>query len=64
MMVLNDGETFTDLGGCKIIEVPDEWDEDTLPTQPRVRMLFADTMMVPLGISITLDPDPRVDQDE
>jgi hypothetical protein len=26
-MVLNDGETFTNLEGCKIIEVPENFDE-------------------------------------
>jgi len=25
VMVLNDGETFTDLNGCKIVEIPDNF---------------------------------------
>jgi len=25
VIVLNDGETFTSLDGCRIIEVPDDW---------------------------------------
>jgi len=29
IMILNDGETFTDLHGCKIAEVPDNFDFDT-----------------------------------
>jgi len=30
MMVLNDGETFTSLAGCRIIAVPNEWEKDYL----------------------------------
>lgn len=30
IMVLNDGETFTDLEGCQIVRVPDEWDIDDI----------------------------------
>lgn len=29
IMILNDGETFTDLTGCTIAEVPDYFDFDT-----------------------------------
>jgi hypothetical protein len=29
-MILSDGETFTDLAGCKIIAVPDNWDTDKI----------------------------------
>lgn len=28
LVVLNDGETFTNIEGCMIVEVPDDWDED------------------------------------
>jgi hypothetical protein len=27
-MVLNDGETFTGVAGCKIVDIPDDWDGD------------------------------------
>lgn len=30
IMVLNDGETFTDLNGCKIVSVPDDFIEDRI----------------------------------
>jgi hypothetical protein len=29
-MILNDGETFTDLQGCMIAEVPDYYDRDEI----------------------------------
>jgi hypothetical protein len=29
-MILNDGETFTDLQGCMIAEVPDYYDRDDI----------------------------------
>jgi|BioPla2DNA2_1021312.scaffolds.fasta_scaffold87801_2 hypothetical protein len=30
VMVLNDGETFSDLAGCMIIDVPDDWSVDKI----------------------------------
>jgi hypothetical protein len=30
IMVLSDGETYTDLQGCKIIEVPDEYEAEDI----------------------------------
>lgn len=30
IMVLNDGETFTDLAGCRIVEVPDNWETEEI----------------------------------
>ena len=30
IMVLNDGETFTTLDGCRMIQVPDDWDTDQI----------------------------------
>jgi hypothetical protein len=30
LMVLNDGETFTGLGGCSIIRCPDQWETDAI----------------------------------
>ena len=30
VMVLNDGETFTNLEGCKIVQVPKDYDEDSI----------------------------------
>jgi hypothetical protein len=31
LMILNDKETFTRLAGCVIVEVPDDFDDDTIP---------------------------------
>lgn len=31
IMVLNDGETFTNLAGCQIREVPEDWTPDSKP---------------------------------
>lgn len=30
IMVLNDGETFTNLKDCAIVDVPDEWDNEQI----------------------------------
>jgi hypothetical protein len=30
IMVLNDGGTFTDLSGCMIVSVPDNWSTDDI----------------------------------
>lgn len=30
LMVLSDGETFTDLEGCRIVAVPEDFDESDL----------------------------------
>lgn len=37
LMVLNDGETFTDLNRCCIIGVPDAWDTDEIEDAIRNR---------------------------
>lgn len=34
-MVLDDGETFSCLGGCRIVEVPDEWTNDSIESALR-----------------------------
>jgi len=33
IMVLNDGETFTDLEGCSIVRVPDDSDSEAIEAQ-------------------------------
>lgn len=30
IMVLNDGETWTNLGHCMVVDVPEDWDENEL----------------------------------
>ena len=30
IMVLNDGETYTDIAGCKIITIPDEFEPNDI----------------------------------
>lgn len=30
VLVLNDGETFTSIGGCQIVEVPDDYSNDEI----------------------------------
>ena len=30
IVVLNDGETYTDIGGCVIVDVPDEMDSEDI----------------------------------
>jgi hypothetical protein len=40
LMVLEDGETFTQLDGCKIVEVPDEFERDYLDHMEKVVVLF------------------------
>lgn len=30
IMVLNDGETWTEAAGCKLMEVPGDWDDATI----------------------------------
>lgn len=48
LMVLQDGTTFTSLEGCKIVEVPDDWDEDYLPEAPPTPAKFDNTSMYTL----------------
>ena len=43
-MVLNDGETYSSLSGCKIVEVPDDYEgevEDYLDGEPAVITEFS-----------------------
>jgi hypothetical protein len=30
MMVLNDGETFSNIEGCMVVDVPEEWSSDQI----------------------------------
>lgn len=40
IMVLNDGETFSELDGCKMITVPDGWSSEEI--EPLLRVLRGD----------------------
>jgi hypothetical protein len=35
LMVLNDGSTYTDLDGCKMIEVPDNYESEDIEASLR-----------------------------
>lgn len=44
-MVLNDEETFTDLWGCMIVGVDDDFDDDELPGNCQVIQVFKETQL-------------------
>jgi len=56
LMLLNDGETYTNLEGCKILEVRDDYTDEEVPANARVVADFGPNDMVVqrVGAVVTL----------
>lgn len=61
MMVLSDGETFTDLDGCKIIKVSDDADPEYLDHMEEVVARFTDKTVKLQHLNVDLNIEGRED---